>query len=148
MSASSAHIQVVSPLLVVDSWPVMEWFKNRQPMANQFRTILEMARAGHPKLLLSSINLGEIYYNCWREWGEVRADEAIDLIGSLPIQVLHPTEVDVLSAARLKGQYPVSYADCFAAVLTLKHGGSVLTGDPDFLILRQNGVVRVDWIGA
>jgi ribonuclease VapC len=70
------------------------------------------------------------------------------LIRSLPVQVLHPTEADVLSAARLKGQYTISYADCFAAILALKHDASVLTGDPDFLPLGQNGVVKVEWIGA
>jgi uncharacterized protein len=103
---------------------------------------------GELRLLVRDINVGEIYYNRWKEWGEARANEALADWPTLPIQVVHPTEADVLAAARVKAQYAISYADAFAVVLAVEFGGSVLTGDRDFLPLATDGVLNVDWIGA
>jgi predicted nucleic acid-binding protein len=146
MRASSAGPQ--SPNLVVDSWPVMEWLKGREPVASRFRALLEAGRRGELRLLLSNINVGEIYYNCWREWGEARANEVLADWPTLPVQLVHPTEAAVLAAARVKAQYAISYADAFAVVLAIEFGGSVLTGDRDFLPLAKDSVLNVDWIGA
>jgi hypothetical protein len=50
-------------------------------------------------------------------------------------------------AADLKTLYPISYADCFAAVLARTYQASAITGDPDFLKLQSAGVLSVDWLG-
>jgi uncharacterized protein len=146
MSASSVRSEKLR--LILDSWPVMEWLKGRRPVADGFRLHLERAQSGSVHLLLSSINLGEIYYSCWKEWGEQRADAVLDQLRKHPIQIVHPTERAVLAAARVKAQYPVSYADAFAVVLAVEFGGAVLTGDQDFLPLAANGLAKVEWIGA
>jgi predicted nucleic acid-binding protein len=126
----------------------MEWLKGRNPVADRVAVLLDGAKIGTDRLLMSSINLGEIYYNCWREWDEARADATLEMLRKHPIQVVHPTEEDVLEAARVKAQYAISYADAFAVVLAIEFGGSVLTGDRDFLPLATDGVLNVDWIGA
>jgi uncharacterized protein len=126
----------------------MEWLKDRNPVADRFAVLLDSAEIGTSRLLLSSINLREIYYNCWKEWDEAKADAALDMLRKHPIQVIHPTEEAVLKAARVKAQYAISYADAFAVMLAVEFGGSVLTGDRDFLPLATDGVLNVDWIGA
>jgi predicted nucleic acid-binding protein len=126
----------------------MEWLKDRNPVADRLAALLDSAESGTNRLLLSSINLGEIYYNCWKEWDELRADATLILLRKHPIQVIHPTEDAVLKAARMKARYAISYADAFAAVLAVEFGGAVLTGDRDFLPLATDGVLNVDWIGA
>jgi predicted nucleic acid-binding protein len=146
MHASLARSE--SPKLILDSWPVMEWLKGRKPVTDAFRLLLERARSGRVTLILSDINLGEIYYNSWKEWGEARAEAVLDLLRAHPIQVVHPTEAPVLAAARVKARYAISYADAFAVVLAVEFGGAVLTGDRDFLPLATDGVLNVDWIGA
>ena len=95
-----------------------------------------------------NINLGEVYYNCWREWGEIRADAVLDVLRKHPLQIVHPTEPAVLAAARVKAQYPISYADAFAVVLAIEFDGTVLTGDSDFLPLALDGLVEVEWMGG
>jgi len=125
----------------------MEWLKNREPAVSTFEALLANAEDSGLRLMMSNINLGEIYYNCWNQWGELRADAVLAMLQRHPIQVIHPSAKDVLAAARIKAIYHCAYADAFAVVPALDYGGSVLTGDPDFLILRQKGVVRVDWIG-
>ena len=134
--------------LVVDSWPVMEWLKKRQPTTNRFITILALAQAGEVTLLLSSINLGEIYYNCWNEWGKDRAEEVLLRLRKPPISIIHPNQEDVLAAARVKAQYKVSYADAFVAVLAIEFGARVLSGDDDFIKLQRTGLIDLEWLGA
>ena|ERR1700734_3756296 len=104
MRASSAAPKSPSPILILDSWPIMEWLKDRNPVADRFAVLLDSAEIGTSRLLLSSINLGEIYYNCWKEWEEAKADAALDMLRKHPIQVIHPTEEAVLRAARVKAQ--------------------------------------------
>ncbi len=137
-----------SIILIIDSWPLMEWLKNRHPAASHFNGRIELARSGQRTLLLSSISLGEMYYNSWKEWNQDRAEEVLAAIAKLPIHVIHPTESDVLAAARIKGRYQVSYADAFVALLAIQFAAPVLTGDPDFLKLQADGVLYVEWIGA
>jgi predicted nucleic acid-binding protein len=146
MHASSAGLQSPNRVLILDFWPIMEWLKDRNPVADRVALLLDSAKIGINRLLLSSINLGEIYYNCWKEWDEARADATLEMLRKHPIQVVHPTKEVVLRAARVKAQYAISYAD--AVVLAIEFGGSVLTGDREFLPLATDGVLNVDWIGA
>jgi ribonuclease VapC len=48
------------------------------------------------------------------------------------------TEDRILAAARLKAEYPISYADAFAASLALELGASLVTGDPEFKTIKEN----------
>jgi predicted nucleic acid-binding protein len=134
-------------LLVLDSWPIMECLKAREPVATNFDELIDAARTGKVQLLLSNINFGEIYYNCWKEWGQVRADEIRVSFDELPVRIVHPAPEDVLATASIKARYGFPYADSFAVVLALEYSGSVLTGDPDFLTFSQNGLVTVEWWG-
>jgi hypothetical protein len=134
MHASSAGLQSPNRVLILDFWPIMEWLKDRNPVADRVALLLDSAKIGINRLLLSSINLGEIYYNCWKEWDEARADATLEMLRKHPIQVVHPTKEVVLRAARVKAQYAIW---C-----------SVLTGDREFLPLATDGVLNVDWIGA
>ena len=95
---------------------------------------------------MSWMNTGEVYYTMARRTGRESAEEFLTLLPALPIRCVMPTEEDVLSAARLKAQYPISYADAFAAGLAIKHKIPVLTGDPAFLTLKKH--VSIQWIGA
>jgi ribonuclease VapC len=62
----------------------------------------------------------------------------------LPITIVLPDDALISKASELKAQYPISYADCFAAATALIHNASLLTGDPEFQKLMK--VVPVDWL--
>jgi predicted nucleic acid-binding protein len=133
---------------VVDSWPVLEWLKGREPSRTRFRGILSDAERSQTTLLMSSINLGEVYYSSLIEWGELRAEAVLAGLRTLPLLVIHPTEEDAIAAARIKGRQRCSYADAFACVLALEFSCSVITGDKDFLKMEQSGTISVEWWGA
>ena len=95
---------------------------------------------------MSWINVGETWYMLSRKNGTRVADKFLKDLPALPLRLVTPVEEDIMVAARLKAAHRLSYADAFAIALALDTGGTVLTGDPEILLLRSK--VKVEWIGA
>ena len=45
-----------------------------------------------------------------------------------------PDRALILEAARIKADYPMSYADAFAAATAIQLGAPLWTGDPELLV--------------
>ena len=148
MSGSLVPFPSSNKAFVLDSWPLMKWLKGREPTASRVDQWIEAARDGHLDLVLSTINLGEVYHTCWSLWGEQEADRIHSRLALLPILVLHPSEKDATVAVRLKARFRISYADAFTAGLSREIGAAVLSGDPDFLKLIHSQICAVEWLGA
>jgi len=129
---------------VLDSYALIAHLED-EAGGEQVRKILRAAKAGKTKLYLSVINLGELYYNTFRERGREKADEVIFITEQLPITIVNADMTITLEAARLKGKHPVAYADCFAAALGVQKKAKVVTGDPEFKKFGET--VSVEWIG-
>ena len=110
------------------------------------RSLLAEATKGSLALHLSIINLGEVLYVVEREQGVVAAQRTLAAIDQLPIQVQPADRSVVLSAARLKARYAISYADAFAVVVAQERQAVLLTGDPDFKPLVADGILHVEWL--
>lgn len=134
--------------LVLDAWPVMEWFRGREPARAAFRELLSEAACGRLSLCMSRINLGEIYYSTAKSFDDVTATALVRQLTAILIEIVSVTDADVDAAAKLKAHYRISYADAFAAVLSIDRSAALVTGDPDFLPLASDGVVQLHWIGA
>ncbi|MBI2851007.1 MAG: hypothetical protein HYX80_08225 [Chloroflexi bacterium] len=50
--------------------------------------------------------------------------------------------------AHIRAQWPIAYADCFAAALAKLKGATIVTGDPEFKHLEAASVVSIAWLGA
>ena len=129
---------------VLDSWPILEWIKERQPATDIVENLLAGAESGAARLLMSAINVGEVYYFVRKYHGEALAKSWRESSGTLPITIEVPTATEIWDAALLKAQYPIAYADAFAAALAQKYRCPLLTGDPDF---RSVPDLELDWIG-
>jgi predicted nucleic acid-binding protein len=97
--------------------------------------------------VMSSVNLGEVYYSIIREKGKDFADEVLDYILQSQIEVVFPTLQSTLQAAIFKSRGGASYADCYAAALAVESGLPVLTGDKEFKAFETQGVT-VEWLPA
>lgn len=106
--------------------------------------ILDDAQTGRCGLFMSAVNLGEVAYIVERERGEGDAKEALDQIARLPITIRDATHRRCLRAARVKAQFPIAYADCFAVALAQDLGAAVVTGDPEFEKVGE--LVPVEWL--
>ena len=129
---------------VFDSWPILEWMNRRQPATNMVESVLDEAEAGIARLFMSAINVGEVYYFVRKQYSESLAESWRESSGILPMTIEVPTADEIWNAALLKGKFPISYADAFAAALALKHRCPLLTRDPDF---RRVPNLELDWIG-
>lgn len=130
---------------VLDSFAILAYFEGEPGMA-RVRTLLTEATKGRLALYLSVINLGEVLYIVEREQGLVAAQRALAALDQLPIQVESAERSVVLAAARLKAHYPISYADAFAVVAAQEHQAVLVTGDPDFKPVENDGTLKVEWL--
>lgn len=114
--------------VVLDSWAVLRFLEDSPPAAAAVEELLE-----HSRPLMSWINLGEVHYVLRRAAGE---DAAIETVRDLRarIDVRLPDESQILTAAQIKADNPMSYADAFAVALALDSDAEVWTGDPEILI--------------
>lgn len=116
--------------VVLDSWAVLRFLEDSPPAAAAVEELLE-----HRRPLMSWINLGEVHYVLRRASGE---DAAIETVRDLRarIDVRLPDESQILMAAQIKADNPMSYADAFAVALALDSDAEVWTGDPEILIVN------------
>lgn len=116
---------------VLDSWAVLRLLEDAAPVAARIEKLL-----AQDKPLMSWINLGEVHYVLRRLHGEAAASETVrDLRTVLDVRL--PDEHLIIDAARIKADYPLAYADAFAAALAISVDGTLHTGDPELLVDRS-----------
>lgn len=130
---------------VLDSWALLAWLLD-QPAAAHVESLLDRAERGDIALSMSWINAGEVYCMTARKRGPAQAEEFLARLPSLPLRLVSPDAAGVVSAAKLKSKYRISYADAFAAALAMQESAVLVTGDPELRTLSET--VPVEWIGA
>jgi predicted nucleic acid-binding protein len=90
------------------------------------------------------MNLGEIFYRVCRVAGLKKAEEIIEKIRLLPIRIVSISDAVVMEAAKIKGKYPISYADAFAVAVALQTGATVVSGDPEYNVVSK--LIKILWI--
>src|SRR2546430_8111067 len=95
----------------LDSWALMAFLKD-EPAADEVEKLLLKAESGNPKLLMSVINWGEIYYSVMRAESQKAADQKATEIATLPIELVPVDGVELTrQAAVFKATNKMSYAD-------------------------------------
>ena len=131
------------PVFVLDSFALLAYFQ-AEPAALEVKEILRQARNEDAVVLLSLINLGEIIYTVERKLGQEISRETLQDVLTLPIKMTEITIDRVLSAAHIKANFPISYADAFAVALAQEMAATVVTGDPEFK--RVESLINVLWL--
>ena len=133
----------MSRALILDSFALLCLF-HKEPGWDKVRDAFQHLSSTGDEALLSLMNWGEFYYIVRRRVGKQKAEEALALIEQLPIEVLAVDDRLVREAAEIKADHPVSYADAFCIATALRHGGRILTGDPEYLSVEA--LVPVEWL--
>lgn len=95
---------------------------------------------------ISAINIGEIYYMISRKSNSKNADQAIKAVLQFPIAIINTDLELTLEAAKLKSLFKLSYADAFAAALTISQKATLITGDQGFNNLKSEKNFNVQFI--
>jgi len=131
---------------VLDSYALIGYLEN-ESFAEQIEEILNNAKKGDSRLYLHAIHLGEVYYITLREQGKNTADMAYSRIKAFPLNFIELIDEELLlTASTLKANYPISYADSFAAAMAKINRCPLLTGDPEFKVLEKEGIIKISWL--
>jgi len=129
----------------LDSFAMLAYLEG-EPGRGRVEELLLAAQCGKISLYLSLINLGEVLYIAERERGLVLAHRTMAAIDQLPLQIVPVSRATVLAAAHIKAHHPISYADAFAVVTARDHHCVLLTGDPEFRSVADEGLIAVEWL--
>ena len=132
--------------IVLDSFALLGYLEN-ETFSERVEKLLKQARQGKIRAYLHAIHLGEVYYITLREQGQDLADLAYARIKAFPLRYIESIDDEMLrTAGRLKANYPISYADAFAASLAIINHSSLLTGDPEFKKLEKKEDLSIEWL--
>ncbi len=131
---------------VLDSYALIGYLEN-EPFSQRIERFLRSAKRGDTLLYLHTIHLGEVYYITLREQGQKSADLAYSRIKAFPVVFISDIDEELLiTAASLKANYPISYADSFAAGLAIVKNCPLISGDPEFVALESGKIIAVEWL--
>ena len=132
--------------VVLDSWALLAWLQDEGKAADSVDAYLSRAEAGHDEVFVSMINVGEVFYRLARARGMETARGFLEDLRAMPITVLPTPKKLVVTAAELKANHPIAYADAFAVAAALRQAAKLVTGDPELKTLADKGVLPIDWL--
>lgn len=95
-------------------------------------------------ILMNIINWGEVYYIILREQGRKKVELFESSCSKLPIKLFYPDLALIKKASEYKAFNPLSYAACIAAATTKINKGILVTGDREFLRLKDE--IKIEWL--
>jgi ribonuclease VapC len=128
---------------VLDSWAIVA-FLEEEPAAERVEEIIISSLDSNKHLLISVINMGEVWYSIARAHSSREADNAVRKVISAGLEMVAADWEMTLQAARIKARYKLAYADCFAAALALSRDAELVTGDPEFRQLKNE--LNIVWL--
>lgn len=129
---------------LLDSYALLAYL-NKDDGFQLVHEALALAESAGEGLLMNEINVGEVYYILCRRRGLAKAEYFLDImLPALPITVLANTFDDVIAAARIKAEYPLAFADCFAVAAAQSRSAVILTGDPE--LKKVAHLVNIEWL--
>jgi ribonuclease VapC len=90
------------------------------------------------KVLIPWVTLMEMIYISKREKGEEIALNRYAMIKKMNAKILWETDEPILlTAAKIKSEYPLSFADSVIAAFTFQHQATLLHKDPEYEALQK-----------
>jgi ribonuclease VapC len=128
---------------VLDSYAVLAFLED-EPGADMVRGLILKAEENNLKLLMSVVNLGEVWYSIARTTSSEKADEIIHEIEGLAIEIVDVDWQITRQAAAYKEKGNIAFADCFAAALAKRHKAELVTGDDEFKMIDKE--IKISWL--
>ena len=117
---------------VLDAWALLALLQSEEPAASRVRELLLEGERQQATVLLSIVNLGEVYYRVGKRSNRAAALDTLKDIRRLSLTIVSASDEMVLAAADLKIEHAISYADAFAVALADRAGATLVSGNPEF----------------
>lgn len=131
------------PRFVLDTFAVLTYLKEESGW-QKVRNILWSAAGNKIIIFLNLVNLGELYYIIYREYGALEADKVVNMIKLWPLQLVAVKEELAIIAGRMKAENKISYADAYVLATAMIKKGAIVTGDPEFKPLED--IIAINWL--
>lgn len=121
---------------LLDSFAILAYLKKE----NNYEKVVKVlsSDSGGGSVIMNEINVGECYYIIAGARGREDADYFVNtVLPNLPVKVISNSLKDIIEASKIKAEYPLSYADCFAVATAVREKAVILTGDPEFKKVRH-----------
>ena len=134
-------------IYVLDACALIAFF-NDEPGAEKMETLLERAARHEVIIVMSVVNLYEVYYDSLRSGGQSTASALLSDVDELSVEIVRQCSDELLEqAAFFKVNEKVSLADSFALGLAkLKNGNLVSTDHHELDSIDQKGLVEFYWL--
>jgi len=129
--------------IIFDAFPLLCWFQE-EPGHTIVGNLLNEAEENQIEIFMHIINLGEVYYHTFRVTSQKEAEEILKKVRLLPIKIISASDTTVLEAAKIKGQYPISYADAFAVAAAIQKKAIIVTSDPEYKKVEK--LIKILWL--
>jgi ribonuclease VapC len=130
---------------VLDSYSLLAFFRD-EPGADAVEKLLNEAAEDKNELYITVINAGEVYYMSCRKDSVTKASQVWEAMRKFPLQFVEANIELTLAAAKIKANYKLSFADAFAAALTIQKKATLITGDDEFESLEEETNFKVKYI--
>ena len=131
--------------IVFDSYALIALF--RQEPGHEFvRDLLVKMANDEIEGFISAVNVGEIYYMISRKSNSKNADAAVIAVKQMPLEIIDADLKLCMEAAAIKAKYSLSYADAFAAAVTINKKAVLITGDDEFENLNSLPCFKVKYL--
>ena len=129
--------------VLFDAFPLLCWFQE-EPGHTIVGNLLNEAEENKIEIFMHIINLGEVYYRTCRVTDQKEAEEILKKVRMLPLKIISASDSTVLEAAKIKGQYPISYADAFAVAAAVQKKAVLVTSDPEYKKVEK--LIKILWL--
>ncbi|MGH9503321.1 MAG: type II toxin-antitoxin system VapC family toxin [Terriglobales bacterium] len=94
--------------------------------------LLQAALRNHAAVLISVLNVGEVFYLLWQRRGQEKARQTIANLSRLPVEIAIVDFSQAIQAGELKTLHKIPYVDCVTAALAVLRQATLVTSDRDF----------------
>ena len=131
--------------IVFDSFAFIALFRN-EPGKDFVKDLLVKMSNDEIEGYITTINIGEIYYMIFRKNKAKAADLAMEALKQFPLHIVDADLKLTMEAAAIKANHSMSYADAFAAALTINKKATLITSDDEFDSLVGEANFKVKYL--
>ena len=130
---------------VLDSYSLLAFFRD-EPGADAVEKLLNEAAEDKHELYITVVNVGEVYYMSCRKDSVAKANQVWEAMRKFPLHFIEFGMELSLAAAKIKANHKLSYADAFAAAVTIQKKATLVTGDNEFEALKGETNFKVKYL--
>lgn len=128
---------------VLDASALMAYLE-KEPGYEKVKDLFVKATETGKRLLMTTVNWGEVFYVLIRDYGLSDAEKIQHLIETFPIELV-PVDIGIAKQAAIyKATKKLTFTDCFTLALARLRKAEIVTKDKEFK--KAEDQVKISWI--